>query len=359
MNEQYSEVGRLINRSQKILCIAHKKPDGDTLGAVIAMSIKLKELKKDVQMACVDDLSERFMFLPESHNFIKEFDFRNYDSIFVLDAGASYMTKYEQIYPEIFKGDVPIINIDHHASNDNFGSINIVDVQSASTTMIIYRMLKYLELSINPDMATALLAGIYNDTGSLMHSNTNMEVFEICSKLSELGAKINLISKNLFKTNPISTLKIWGRVLEKAVMNDQGVTISVVTNQDLLELDAKSDELSGVVDFLNAVPGSKFTVLLNEDEKGNVKGSFRTRNDDVDLAKFAEMFGGGGHKKAAGFTMKGRLHREIRWKVIPEVPLIEGAGVNDKAAEIDKKILSKPEKMLADSLEIPMPVKSE
>lgn len=318
MQDEFIKAKLLLEKSQKILSISHKRPDGDTLGASCALYLAMKQLGKKIDMACIDDIPNRFNFLTDMDKVIKNFNFREYDLIVVSDAGASYMTNYHKVYPDIFKGDVPVINIDHHASNDNFGSINIVDTKSASATVVLYKFFEFCGYRITPSMATALLCGIYNDTGSLMHSNTSVEVLEISGKLMEKGGKIYEVAKQLFRTTPISTLKLWGKVLENAHINDEGVTLSVITWKDFQECGAGTDEISGVVDFLNSVPGSKFTILLNEDEQGNVKGSFRTQRDDIDLAELAGKFGGGGHKKAAGFTMQGRLQKEIRWKIVPD-----------------------------------------
>lgn len=317
MEDRYLQAGRMVEKANKVLCISHKRPDGDTLGAALAMVLALKHLGKEAEMACVDDIPERFMFLPGINKTVKTFDYKQFDLIFVLDAGASYMTKYHEIYPGIFNGEVPVINIDHHASNDNFGTCNIVDEGAASATVILYRMFRSWGMPVSPAIATALLTGIYNDTGSFMHSNTSIETFEIAGKLLECGGKFSSVSKNLFRSSPISTLKLWGRVLENARMNEEGVTVSVITWKDFEECDAQPDEVSGIVDFLNSVPGSKYTCLLNEDKNGYIKGSFRTRRDDVDLAALAAQFGGGGHKKAAGFTMTGRLQKEVHWKIVP------------------------------------------
>jgi bifunctional oligoribonuclease and PAP phosphatase NrnA len=348
MQEMFLQAETLIKRAHKILCISHKKPDGDTIGSTIALSNVLRSMEKEVVIACIDDIPEKFSFLDGVQRFVKEFDFREFDLIIVSDAGASYMTRYHEIYPDIFKGEIPVINIDHHASNDDFGTLNIVDINSASTTLVLYKMFVFLNINITPEMAMALLCGIYNDTGGLMHSNTTLEVFEITGKLVELGGRTNIIAKNLFRNTSISSLKVWGRALERTTVNDQGVVVTVLTNSDLDELDAKIDDISGLVDFLNAVPGSKFTVLLNEDAKGNVKGSFRTRRDDVDLAELAGKFGGGGHKKASGFTMPGRIHQEVRWKVLPvgEVDLDEPAsGLSEQNKQ--------PQDLLSNILQIP------
>jgi phosphoesterase RecJ-like protein len=323
MEEKYLQAKRLIDKSQKILLISHKRPDGDTLGASCALNLVLQQWGKQTDMACIDQIPERFDFLADINKMIREFNFRDYDLMIVSDAGASYMTRYHEVYPDIFKGDVPVINIDHHASNDNFGLVNIVDEVCPSATTLLFRIFENWGVRITPAIATALLCGIYNDTGSLMHSNTTIEVLEIAGKLMEKGGKIGLVAKKLFRTTPVSTLKLWGRALENAHVNEEGATVSVVTWRDFLECGAGSDEISGVVDFLNSVPGSKFTVLLNEDERGNIKGSFRTQCEEVDVAALAGQFGGGGHRKAAGFTMPGRLHREVHWKIVPQQAELE------------------------------------
>lgn len=317
MNAQYQQAKRLIDKSEKILLIAHRKPDGDTLGSCIAFYHALEKEGKQPTMACIDDIPERYSYMPDINKFIHEFDYHDYDLLIVCDAGASYMTNYHEKYEGIFDGDVPVINIDHHASNDNFGKVNIVDSMSASATMIIYKFFKFAGYTITPVMATALLTGIYNDTGSFMHQNTTPETLQIAGELMAYGGRVVDVSKHLFKSTPVSTLKLWGRVLKNLKINKEGVAMSVITKGDFDECGAEIDELSGAVDFINCVPKTNYTVLLHEDEKGNVKGSFRTRKENVDLEEIASKFGGGGHKKAAGFTVPGRLEKEVRWKIVP------------------------------------------
>lgn len=322
MEAEFRRTEALIKKSENILVIAHRRPDGDTLGACIAFRKMLLEYGKNVTMACIDDIPDRYKYLPDIKYFVKDFNFRDYDLLIVCDAGASYMTGYHDIYPDIFKGEVPVINIDHHASNDNFGTVNIVDSNSASTTMILYNFLKFVNFKISPQTATALITGLYNDTGSFMHQNTTSDVLKIAGDLMNCGGRVVDVSKSLFKTTPITTLKLWGRVLSNLRINKEGVAMSVITKKDFKDCNAEYDELSGAVDFINCVPDSKFTVLLHEDDKGNVKGSFRTRNDDVDLDEIASKFGGGGHRKAAGFTLPGKLEKEIKWKIVPSKPNI-------------------------------------
>ncbi len=307
MDRIYKEIQLEVKKAKNVLIISHRKPDGDTLGAAIALKIWLGDMGKDVDLACVDKPAESFSFLPFMDEYRQEFEIHDYDLIFIVDAGASYMTDFEKKYPNLFTAGVPIINIDHHASNDFFGKINLVDPVAASATVIIYRMFEFFGMDIDSDIATALLTGIYNDTGSFMHSNTDQEVYMIASKLMALGAKVADISSAMFNTKPVSTLRLWGRVLESAYKTNEDIVLSVIKEEDYEMTDSGPSELSGVIDYLNMVPSNMFTMLLTEDRKGQLKASMRTRRADLDLSKIAANFGGGGHPRASGFTMKGTV----------------------------------------------------
>lgn len=311
-----------INNANHIALITHKKPDGDALGSICGLKTVFDRIKKNNQMFCIDAVPNYLKFLPHHEQVSPNFEPNSFDLIVTLDCGADYMTGYQQQFPDLFQKRQNLINIDHHPSNNNFGEINIIDTYAASTSIIIYEILEFAKFPIDADIATCLLTGIYTDTGSFMHSNTNSQVYAAAAKLLNRGARISLIVKNAFKTTPVNTLRLWGRVLNSLKINDEGITMAVATAKDFQETNTKPDELSGIVDLLNTVPDVKFSLLLNEDEKGNVKGSFRTQKDDINLSEIAGVFGGGGHKKAAGFTIPGKLQKEIRWKIVPEADKI-------------------------------------
>lgn len=318
MNDLYDKSRELWDKSKNILILSHRKPDCDTLGAAVCLEIMLKKIGKNVTLACVDKPSRTFSFLPYLNEYVDSFELKAYDLIFIVDAGASYMTNFHLKYKDLFKCEIPILNIDHHASNDLFGAVNIVDVSAASTTVIVYRMLVYLGIEIDKEMAVCLLAGIYGDTGSFMHSNTNKEVYDISADLMNRGAKIAEIGKALFKTNPVSTLRLWGKVLENACITSDNVVMSVVKDDDYGIVGANPEQLSGVIDYLSMVPETKFAVLINEDTHGNVKGSFRTRKEGIDLSRIAGVFGGGGHPKASGFSIPGKLKEDVHYEIVSD-----------------------------------------
>jgi phosphoesterase RecJ-like protein len=186
--------------------------------------------------------------------------------------------------------------------------------------MIVYDLLRTLRGKITPAMATLMLMGIYFDTGSMYHPNTTPEVYLASAELMRLGADPQQFIKPLYKTMDLGKLRLIGLILERATLRDDGMLMSAARFQEILDCGATRDDLEGVIDYLNYVPDSKFAMLLTEDERGNVKGSLRTQRDDVDVAKIAGQFGGGGHRAAAGFTLQNqRLEMQVQWKIAPRV----------------------------------------
>ncbi len=317
--QNYTEAINLISSAQKILLVSHRRPDGDTLGATVALALAFSKLSKKVTPACIDEIPRRLQFitdlLPPQIRFVREFNMNDYDLIIISDAGAYHMTGFHEKYADFLSKRVPILNIDHHASNEGFGSVNLIDTKSSSATMVVWKLFKAMGVSFTKEIALALLAGIYNDTGGFIHSNTTVETFEIAGELAREGISVTDITKPLFKESTIAQLRLWGFILENLRKNDKNVLSSVVTSSDFKMIGAHSSDTGGIVDLMNTVPDMQFVMLLAEDE-GQVKGSLRTQREDVNLSDIAGQFGGGGHPKASGFRVRGRLRKETVWKVV-------------------------------------------
>lgn len=313
--DNYKLAAEALKSAQSPVFVAHRKPDGDSLGASLALHFILKLMGKQTTLACVDMPASRFDFLPDINRFQKTFSYDSHDLIVVSDAGDKKMSNFHDKISRFLSNEIPILNIDHHISNDMYGRINLVDPSCASTTVIVYKLMKLLGLPPTPEIAVCILTGIYNDTGSFMHSNTNLEAFKIAAEMMQVGVDVSVISKYMFRAKPISQLKLWGLILGRLKCNRKNVVSSVISLSDIHHIGSNSEETGGIIDLISTVSGAEFTMLLAEDEKGFVKGSFRTQKDDVDVAKIAADFGGGGHKKAAGFRMFGRLKQETVWKI--------------------------------------------
>ncbi len=315
---EFQKAKRIFSENQKFCLISHRSPDGDAVGSNLGLRLALEALGKEVVSACVDPVPENSSWLKKADTFVPDFNYEDFDAIVSVDCGALKLFFFHEAKPEILSGQKPFVNFDHHISNNGFGTINPVAPEECSTSIIIYKFLKFCELPVTIDIATCLMHGIYFDTGGLMHSNTSGEVFKVVSDLLSKGANLRKIVKELFHTTPVNKLRLWGRIMERTYVNEDGVTISAVGKSDYDTCGTTSHDTGGVIDYLNAVPNSKYCLLLSEDEKGSVKGSLRTQRDDVNLSDVASQWGGGGHPKASGFGVPGKLMPVMAWKILPE-----------------------------------------
>ncbi len=305
------EFARLLEDTHDIVIFSHRNPDGDTIGGNIALRLGLEANGKSVTSVCADPLPSMYDIMPGCDVFRQDWDRSHVDMYMNVDGSSTTQLVFPEQDPSLLDGRVPFVSIDHHISNTLFGTLNLVVPDACSTTFILYHLFCALQWKITPLMATHLLLGLYYDTGSFMHSNTTPDVLRAASELQSLGADRQLVMNVLYRQRTPGQLKIWGTILERIQETDEGVVISGATAADIAESGAKSDEISGVVDYLNSVQDAKFSMLLSEDPaKGIVKGSTRTRREDADLSVFCKQFGGGGHKKASGFGVPGVLEQE-------------------------------------------------
>lgn len=320
----------ILQKAKRIACICHRNPDGDALGALCGMGLLLEERfpSAHVTFHCKDPVPETFLFLPGAKRLQgSPGPLSSGDAAVFLDCAEPKLTELEESHPHLFDGSVPTVNVDHHPSNPSFGTVNFVVPDASSSCEIVVQLVEQLRWGLTGDVATCLLTGVYTDTGGLLHSNTSSQAYRTVARLLRAGASLQLIVTAVFRTAKLSTLKLWGRVLEKISVTAEGGAISAVTEGDFRATGADYAELAGAIDYVNAVPGMRFSLVLSE-RGGTVKGSLRTLRDDVDVSAMASKLRGGGHKKAAGFALSGRLKPEVRWKVVeeevevPEPPLL-------------------------------------
>lgn len=290
-------------KASKILIVTHQKPDGDAVGSSIAMRIALNMLGKSAEIAIIDNPSEVFSFLPYFFSIKDKFSPFDFDMAILLDCGSWQRTGFFEDDELNIDWPNDLVVVDHHALQKLTPGLHIIEPLAASTSQLVFYIFNEWGLDIPKDAATCLMTGLSTDTGSFKHSNTTAEVFKIASKLMDLGANLYKIANNIYLHNSQSKLKLWGSVLNKIKQDKElGIIFSIVTNEDLISCEASEDDLEGVIDLMNSIPGVKATMLFSQRDKG-FKVSLRTESDDVDVSKLAAIFGGGGHVKAAGFSI--------------------------------------------------------
>lgn len=314
--QEFHTLNFVIKESSKILLFAHSRPDGDTTGSVLALSAYIQSLGKQVDIACFDPFPDYLKpFTQNTFIHPNQLHLQSYNLVIAAD---SVERGFDKIIHSLKESQV-IALLDHHPNINPQGDINIIDHTYSSVCEIVYDFFLFNEIPIDRKIATAILMGILSDTGSFQHSNTTPKVMEIASNLMKKGAPLAKLVHHSFSNKNISTLKLWGRAFEKAKINpENGMIASVLTQADLQECNAETDDIAQVSGFLNTVPGTKFALVLSEREGDIIKGSLRSEEyKDVDVSKIAAQFGGGGHKLASGFEIKGKiLETENGWEII-------------------------------------------
>ncbi|MBP9864535.1 DHH family phosphoesterase [Patescibacteria group bacterium] len=295
-----------LRTAQRILLVAHKKPDGDTTGASSSVLNYLLREGKDVNIFCADPIPSTFQYIDNVHRYTTNpavFD-ETYDLVIVFDSGdLRYCGVHEHIL-RLPKGYV-LMNVDHHPTNTRYGDINVVLPEASSTAEILFQLFEAGSIQIDHQMATSLLTGLLTDTSNFSNAATTTTSMEAAGKLLGAGARYTEILKHVWQNKSVDSLKIWGTLLSRLSYNKRyDVTTTYMLASDVSE--SSADIVDGMSNFLQGVVGNIDAILVLRELPGNfVKGSFRSINRDVSAV--AKLLGGGGHKKAAGFTVKGHI----------------------------------------------------
>ena len=316
----------LLSSAMSIHCICHRNPDGDAAGAVLGMGLLVEQIWPQIPVSfhSADGIPPTLAFLPASARVNPALSLQPGAAVLFLDCAEPKLTDYHLSHPQLFDGTIPSVVIDHHPGNTRFGTVHLITSEAASSCEIVVDLADQLGWTLTPAIATCLLTGVYTDTGGLLHSNTTAAVYRTVARLLRAGARQQQIVQAVFRTAKVSTLRLWGRVLENIALTEEGGAIAAVRESDFKATGADYPELTGAIDYVNAVPGMRFSMILSE-RAGAVKGSLRTLRDDVDVSAMAGKFSGGGHRKAAGFSVPGSLQPEVRWKVVENSARKEGA----------------------------------
>lgn len=321
----YKQILAEIDAADNIMMVMHQKPDGDTAGSCLAMANYLDVIGKPHTCFCIDELPASFNFLPGKHKVETDHnhwhkDSAKFDLLIVFDAGDLHYAGVQD-YIDQLDHDFKIINIDHHATNKGYGDHNLVITTASSTCEIVHNLLDSVD-ALNKEISTCLMTGLITDTGHFTNLATTASSIETAGKLLLKGVNMRQIGSNTMDNRRLNVLKLWGRALERLSTTADGLVVTGVTQKDMKECDVHKDDLAGVANFLNSLDedaDAKAILFLAEREDGMVKGSMRTTHPLIDVSKLATLFGGGGHKKAAGFTVPGTLHYDPSngWSVVP------------------------------------------
>ena len=298
-------VGAELRSRDRFLLTAHEGPDGDALGSLLGLHNVLGQLGKDSVMfmaAKEFPLPIEYRFLPLEEVFHEPPADMADRTVVFLDCGNIDRMPVEWLTD----GGNDVINIDHHHDNTCFGDFNLVDVGASCTAEIVYDLARLLEAKITPEIASALYVGLITDTGKFMYENTNAHTHRVAADLIDAGVDVDDTYRRLYEHVPIEKLRLVSRALDRiSSYLDGRLVVSYITTADYEATGAGEEMTEGLIDNLRSIDGVKVAAVIRDlGNRGRSarKVSLRSSAGDVDVSAIARENGGGGHKRAAGFS---------------------------------------------------------
>ncbi|HEX2925944.1 MAG TPA: bifunctional oligoribonuclease/PAP phosphatase NrnA [Ruminiclostridium sp.] len=310
------ELIKAIETAESIAIFPHVSADGDAIGSSLALGIALKKAGKRVIVYLEESIPDSYRFLPglELTGFYDEKDSIMELNI-ALDTGD--MGRLASRADAFFKA-AKTVNIDHHVTNTQFAGFNYVDATSASTGELVYLLLKKMNCEIDTDMAKCLYTAIATDTGGFKYGNTTAGTHRTAAELISTGIDVADLSQKLFDNTTFVKLKLTQKAIEllELYANNQ-LAVTAISQEVIKAAGAKEEDCDGLVNIGRSIEGVEVSVLLKEKTDNEIRINLRSKAF-VDVSEIAAAFGGGGHKRAAGCTMKGSL-ADVKNQIISKI----------------------------------------
>lgn len=286
--------------ARRVLILTHVRPDGDAIGSLLGLGLALQQAGKEVHMLLPDGMLSSFRHLPGSDQ-VRRKPEGDYDTLITVDCAE------KKRIGDGFDGlGRPHLNLDHHKTNDNFGEINLVEVDQVATCAILAESMPRWGLPITPPVAANLLTGIITDTLGFRTSNMTPKALRLAADLMEVGADLpDLYMRGLVRRS-FSAARYWGAGLGSLQRAD-GMLWAVLTLADRKAAGYTGNDDADLINILSAIEGEQVALIFVEQAAGRVKISWRALVPGVDVSKIAQAFNGGGHAAAAGAEVSGAL----------------------------------------------------
>jgi phosphoesterase RecJ-like protein len=295
---------RLLRQAERPLLISHPRPDGDTIGSTLALRMALMELGQRPIVACVHPIPQNLAYLPGGEAYVQDVP-EDSDIDLVVAVDMSDLSRTGGIYKDAWRGRIPLLVIDHHATNQAFGDVNVVDTQAAATAIPLTDLIEALGVSVQGDLATSLLMAVLTDTRGLRTESTTPEVLEFVARLIEAGADYGRVMQRTLDAVPYLRMQAWAVALDRLQLEgDLAWTTFPLAEKQRLGIGDHYDLDLG--NLISRLAEARVIATFLEMRDGSVKVSFRAR-PGYDVAQVAATLGGGGHRLAAGCSLPGPL----------------------------------------------------
>ena len=302
-----------INKAEKIVILTHENPDGDAIGSGLAMYHALKAYGKKPDII-VPEHSRTFNCLPGIEEVKTESNIEHYDLAISLDCATIKMLNG---FADYFENARVKVCIDHHSTNTMFGDYNYVNPAAPACSQILLVILEYFGIEISKEIGTCILAGIITDTGGFKYQGVTAETFEFVAWLLNKGVNVSKLYRQVLEVKTKANFELHRLASNRIEFLENGkVAYTYITAEDEKSVNAESGDHEGIVEIGRSVEGVEVSVFVRETEKG-CKISLRS-NEYVNVADACIVFGGGGHARAAGCTIKGSVE-QAKEKILKEV----------------------------------------
>jgi bifunctional oligoribonuclease and PAP phosphatase NrnA len=289
-----------LESAQRVVIASHVRPDGDAIGSLLGLGLALLNAGKSVQMVLVDGVPASFKYLEGSELIVKEPQ-GEYDTFITVDsADFKRVGKYFENFGR------PDINIDHHKTNEKFGTLNLIEAEEVATAAMLTKHLPAWGYAITKPIAAALLTGIITDTLGFRTANTNPSALRLCATLMETGVDMSDIYMRSLVRKTFPAAKYWGAGLS-SMDQQSGIVWGTLTLADRQRSGYGGNDDADLINLVSAIDGNRVGMIFVEQSDNHVKISWRALENGIDVSKVAKHFNGGGHAAAAGADIPGAL----------------------------------------------------
>lgn len=298
-------VADAIRGNDRFLLVSHENPDGDAFGSIVATKLALDALGKDSAMYIGGEMdfpaNYRFLALDR---IVRELPADTPGRVVLaLDAATAPRTR---VPDEVLAAAPLVIDVDHHHDNTRYGGVNLIVSDASSTAEIVRDIVRELGVELTPELADAIFVGLYTDTGRFSYSNATPKAFALGEELVAAGVSTQEMFRRIYESEAYETKKLIGKALDRMVRLEDGRMVATyLLRSDFEELGVGEEYAEGVIDELRSIRGVEFAMTVREPPVPDGPArriSMRSSSDAFDVSAIARQRGGGGHKRAAGFS---------------------------------------------------------
>lgn len=306
ITEKWRQAEQFINTYDTFLVVSHVMPDGDAIGSTVAVAHLLKQRGKRFILTNDSPVPNKYLFMDMAQHILPwdEAKQATFNAVISVDcADRLRLGAVETVLEEGY----PLLNIDHHSTNDQFGTVNLVLDDQSATAEVLYHFIEHLQLAWDRPFAEAVYTGVLTDTGGFRYANTSPSSMELAAHLLRYGVNPGDIAEHVFERISRAKVEMMKAALNSLTISDDGkIAWVTITAEQMQQSGAKEEDLGGIVNIARNVENVEVGILFKQLDSQSVKVSLRSR-DQVDVAMVAKKLGGGGHARAAGCTMEGPL----------------------------------------------------